>query len=111
MGMPVMGIHRDLLVNAWYSGGVNVIDFSNPTRLKELAYYDITGPGRTGSDNWSAYPYTGPTFRWGPGIPVYASDGVGVPDAAKGFVVFRTLVEKPGRHGLVDHLNPQTMDE
>lgn len=110
MGMPVMGIERDLLVNAWYSGGVNVIDFSDPTRLEELAYYDIAGAGRTGSDNWSAYPYTGPLFGQGPGIPVYASDGVGAPDAAKGFVVFRTLVEKPGRHARVDHLNPQTMD-
>jgi hypothetical protein len=25
-------------------------------------------------------------------------------------VVYRTLVQKPGRAHLVDHLNPQTMD-
>ena len=31
MGMAVMGIKRDLLVNAWYTGGVDVIDFSKPT--------------------------------------------------------------------------------
>src|SRR3990170_2348759 len=69
MGMAVMGIQRDLLVNAWYTGGVDVIDFSKPTRLKEIAYYDIAGPGPQGSDNWSAYPYTGPLFQKGPGIP------------------------------------------
>ena len=40
MGMAVMGIKRDLLVNAWYTGGVDVIDFSKPTRLKEIAYFD-----------------------------------------------------------------------
>ena len=25
-------------------------------------------------------------------------------------VVYRTLIQKVGRHGRVDHLNPQTMD-
>src|SRR5215208_4751937 len=34
MGMAVMGIKRDLLVNAWYTGGTDVIDFSKPKRLK-----------------------------------------------------------------------------
>jgi len=109
MGMAVMGLHRDLLVNAWYTGGVDVIDFSNPRVLKEIAYYDIAGPGPVGSDNWSAYPYTGPKFRTGRGIPVYASDGVHTPDSARGMVVFRTQVPKPGGRR-VDHLNPQTMD-
>jgi hypothetical protein len=110
MGMAVMGIKRDLLVNAWYTGGVDVIDFTDPTRLREIAYYDIAGPGPQGSDNWSAYPYTGPMFRRGPGIPVYASDGVRTPDSARGMEVFRTLVEKPALGARVDHLNPQTMD-
>jgi hypothetical protein len=106
MGMAVMGIQRDLLVNAWYTGGVDVIDFTKPTRLKEVAYYD---PQRD-SGTWSAYPYTGPLFRKGPGIPVYASDGVENNALAQGMVVYRTLIQKPGRHGRVDHLNPQTMD-
>jgi hypothetical protein len=106
MGMAVMGIKRDLLVNAWYTGGVNVIDFTNPTNLKEIAYYD---PIRN-SGSWSAYPYTGPLFKNGPGIPVYASDGVTNNGLAQGMVVYRTLVEKPGSD-VVDHLNPQTMDE
>jgi hypothetical protein len=106
MGMAVMGIQRDLLVNAWYTGGVDVIDFSQPTRLKEIAYYD---PERN-SGTWSAYPYTGPMFATGPGIPVYASDGVTNNALAQGMVVYRTIVEKPGKPKLVDHLNPQTMD-
>ncbi len=106
MGMAVMGIKRDLLVNAWYTGGVDVIDFSNPSRLKEIAYYD---PQRD-SGTWSAYPYTGPMFKTGPGIPVYASDGVENNALAQGMVVYRTLIQKVGRNGRVDHLNPQTMD-
>jgi hypothetical protein len=107
MGMAVMGIRRNLLVNAWYTGGVDVIDFTDPTRLREIAYYDIAGPGPAGSDNWSAYPYVGPRFRNRSGVPVYASDGVHTPDSARGMVVFRTRIEQPRQF---DHLNPQTMD-
>jgi hypothetical protein len=108
MGMAVMGIKRDLLVNAWYTGGVDVIDFSNPRRLKEIAYYD---PVRV-SGTWSAYPYAGPLFRRGPGqVPIYATDGVEDHATAQGMVVYRTnKIPRPGRKGLVDHLNPQTMD-
>jgi hypothetical protein len=106
MGMAVMGIERDLLVNAWYTGGADVIDFSQPTRLKEIAYYDPVA----NSGTWSAYPYTGPMFKTGPGIPVYASDGVTNNALAQGMVVYRTIVEKPGVPARVDHLNPQTMD-
>jgi hypothetical protein len=107
MGMAVMGIERDLLVNAWYTGGMDVIDFTKPTRLKEVAYYD---PQRD-SGTWSAYPYTGPLFKTGPGIPVYASDGVERNAIAEGMVVYRTKIQKPGKAHLVDHLNPQTMEE
>ena len=107
MGMAVMGIERDLLVNAWYTGGVDVIDFSKPTRLKEIAYYDP----QQNSGTWSAYPYTGPMFKTGPGIPVYGSDGVTNNALAEGMVVYRAIVEKPGKPKRVDHLNPQTMEE
>jgi hypothetical protein len=105
MGMAVMGIERDLLVNAWYTGGTDVIDFSQPTRLKEVAYFD---PQRD-SGTWSAYPYTGPMFRNGPGIPVYTSDGVENNAIAQGMVVYRATLPKPGVPHREDHLNPQTM--
>jgi hypothetical protein len=106
MGMTVMGVNRDLLVNAWYTGGVNVIDFSKPTRLKEVAFYDP----QQDSGTWSAYPYTGPMFKKGPGIPIYASDGVENNAIAEGMVVYRAILPKPGNRA-VDHLNPQTMEE
>ena len=106
MGMQVMGIAEDILVNAWYTGGVNVIRFTDPTALEEIAYYD---PARN-SGTWSAYPYTGPLYKTGPGIPVYATDGVTNNGLAQGMVVYRTIVQRPGKPRLVDHLNPQTMD-
>jgi hypothetical protein len=106
MGMAVMGIDRDLLVNAWYTAGVDVIDFSDPRELEEIAYYDPL----VDTGTWSAYPYTGPQFKTGPGIPVYASDGVENNALAQGMVVYRTIVQKPGKKAVVDHLNPQTME-
>jgi hypothetical protein len=109
MGLPVANFNRDLLVNAWYMGGVNVIDFSNPSAPKEIAFYDMAPFGPTGSDNWSAYSYVGPSFRRGPGIPVYASDGVHNPNSARGFVVFRANIGRPAGRAL-DHLNPQTQE-
>jgi hypothetical protein len=106
MGMTTVHPQRDLLVNAWYTGGVNVIDFTDPTALEEVAYYDRVAPGGT----WSAYPYTGPLFKTGPGIPVYASDGVTSNALSEGMVAYRTILPRPGRAHLIDHLNPQTMD-
>jgi hypothetical protein len=107
MGMTVTGIQRDLLVNAWYTGGVDVIDFTKPTRLKEVAYFDPVR--QTGT--WSAYPYTGPMFKKGPGVPVYASDGVEDNANARGMEVYRPKITKPGKSKLLDHLNPQTMED
>jgi hypothetical protein len=107
MGMTVTGIKRDLLVNAWYTGGMDVIDFTNPTRLREIAYYD---PERvTGA--WSAYPYTGPLFKKGRGVPVYVSDGVEDNENARGLEVYRPRIQRPSKSKLLDYLNPQTMEE
>lgn len=46
-----MGVQKDLLVNAWSMGGVDVIDFTNPRAPKEVAFYDMAPFGPTGSDN------------------------------------------------------------
>jgi hypothetical protein len=66
------------------------------------------GPGPAGSDNWAAYPYQGPRFRKGPGVPIYASDGVHTPDSARGLEVFQPHFGRTA--WTFDHLNPQTMD-
>jgi hypothetical protein len=106
MGMTVSGINRDILVNAWYTGGTNVINFNNPTRLREIAFYDPVA--QTG--HWSSYPYTGPLFQRGSAVPVYASDGVEDNANAQGMEVYRARIPGPNRNNLMDHMNPQTMD-
>ena len=58
--IPVPG--RDIMVQAWYQGGVSVMDFTDSTHPKEIAYFD-RGPIDPNSlvlgGSWSAYWYNG----------------------------------------------------
>lgn len=61
--VPVPG--RDILVQAWYQGGVSVIDFTDTANPVEIAYLDrgpIDEPNPTGLNlggYWSTYWYNG----------------------------------------------------
>jgi uncharacterized protein (DUF305 family) len=58
--VPVPG--RDIFVQAWYQGGISVIDFTDAARPQEIAYFDR---GPIDADNlvfggyWSTYWYHG----------------------------------------------------
>jgi hypothetical protein len=58
--VPVPG--RDIMVQGWYQGGVNVFDFTNPDRPIEIAYFD-RGPVDSArlvvGGSWGAYYYNG----------------------------------------------------
>jgi hypothetical protein len=58
--IPIPG--RDVMVQAWYQGGISVFDWTDPANPKEIAYFD-RGPvdsTRMGSGgSWSAYWYNG----------------------------------------------------
>ena len=43
LGIPVPARDRYLLVNAFYRGGSSVIDFTDPTRPREVAFGDLDG--------------------------------------------------------------------
>lgn len=111
MGLPVLTEDADLLVNAWYLGGVNVVDFSDPANPVEVAFHDVLPAGASGADNWSAYWYEGPSLA-GNNLTIYASDGVHVPAAVaangRGFNVFRANIAVDEVN--LGHLNPQTQE-
>jgi len=48
---------RYLLTSSWYEGGTTVIDFSDPARAREIAFFDAHQP--LASDAWSSYWYNG----------------------------------------------------
>ncbi|CAN5785159.1 hypothetical protein BH20GEM3_BH20GEM3_04740 [soil metagenome] len=58
--IPVPG--RDIMVQAWYQGGISVFDFTDPRNPREIAFFD-RGPvdaNRMGNGgSWSAYWYNG----------------------------------------------------
>ncbi len=58
--VPVPG--RDIEVQAWYQGGVSVMDFTDPKKPFEIAYFDrgaIDPKALVLGGDWSAYWYNG----------------------------------------------------
>ena len=58
--IPVPG--RDILVQAWYQGGISVMDFTDPKNPVEIAYFDrgpIDPKTLILGGSWSAYWYNG----------------------------------------------------
>ena len=85
---------RYVLAEAWYNGGVDVIDFDDPTRAFEVGYYDPFHP--SGDEAvWSAYWYN----RF-----IYAND------IERGQDVYVLLDRLWFGNVTFDHLNPQTQE-
>jgi hypothetical protein len=58
--IPIPG--RDIMVQAWYQGGVSVFDWSDPAHAKEIAFFDrgpIDSTRLVLGGSWSAYWYNG----------------------------------------------------
>ena len=75
--IPVPG--RDIMVQAWYQGGVSVFDFTDSAHPKEIAFFDrgpIDAKQLVIGGYWSAYWYNG---------RIYGSE------IARGLDVFRLL--------------------
>jgi hypothetical protein len=110
LGNVVPASDRYLLVNAWYTGGVDVIDFSNPRAPKEVAFYDDNG------DEWSGYWYeqngtsaTGPLNVFGTHGVEHVAHGEGEELEARGFEAF--LANVAANRVTFDHLNPQVQEQ
>jgi hypothetical protein len=58
--IPIPG--RDVMVQAWYQGGVSVFDWTDPKHPQEIAYFDrgpVDGTRLEMGGSWSAYWYNG----------------------------------------------------
>ncbi len=61
--IPVPG--RDIFVQAWYQGGISVVDFTDSSNPIEIAYFDrgpIDAEHMIGGGYWSAYWYRGKIY-------------------------------------------------
>jgi hypothetical protein len=58
--IPIPG--RDVMVQGWYQGGVSVFDWTDPSNVKEIAYFDrgpMDSTKLVSAGSWSAYWYNG----------------------------------------------------
>ena len=58
--IPIPG--RDIMVQAWYQGGISVFDWTDPTHPREIAFFDrgpMDSTKLVGAGSWSAYWYNG----------------------------------------------------
>jgi hypothetical protein len=80
---------RYLLVSAWYEGGTDVIDFTDPAHPVEVAYNDTQF-----ANAWSSYWFNGSIYATGPrGSDIFRLTGLGTSGAKR-----------------LGHLNPQTQE-
>ena len=99
--IPVPG--RDLMVQAWYQGGISIMDFTDPMNPMEIAYFDRgpLGERLMIGGSWSAYWFNG---------RIYSSE------IARGLDVLRLLpsdqlsaAEIAAAEAVMeDEINPQT---
>ncbi|WP_459714936.1 LVIVD repeat-containing protein [Actinophytocola sp. KF-1] len=93
--IPVKG--KDIMVQAWYMGGIQVWDFTDSSHPKKIGFIE-RGPAAdpdTGGGSWSAYYYNGYIFS---------------SDLGKGFDVIsiRDPRTDPAKSVRMDELNVQT---
>ncbi len=58
--IPIPG--RDVMVQAWYQGGISVFDWTDPANPVEIAFYDrgpVDSTKMESGGSWSAYWYNG----------------------------------------------------
>ncbi len=58
--IPIPG--RDIIVQAWYQGGISVFDWTDATHPREIAFFDrgpMDSTKLVGAGSWSAYWYNG----------------------------------------------------
>jgi hypothetical protein len=95
--VPIPG--RDIFVQAWYQGGVSVMDFTDAAHPFEIAYFD-RGPvdpnRRSGGGMWSVYWYNG---------YIYGSE------IARGLDIFKLVPNQYITQNEIDAANQVHFDE
>jgi hypothetical protein len=95
--VPIPG--RDILVQAWYQGGVSIVDFTDTAHPIEIAYFDrgpIDATKRALGGQWSTYWYNG---------YIYGSE------IARGVDVFKLVPNKYITQNEIDASNQVHFDE
>jgi hypothetical protein len=97
---------RDVLVSGWYNGGTTVIDFTDPSAPRQLAYYIPKDGGQAGS--WSSYWYNGYIYSNNYDEHVYSASAGGLPLVSRGIDVYRLKMRFVSKAKTLSSMNAQT---
>jgi hypothetical protein len=102
--LPIRG--RKLMSAAYYQGGNTLIDFTDPSNIREVAYADLEDTTTGMADSWSTYWYNG---------RIYVNGGLGRQGASanRGVEVFRltgSLADATRGAKRWAYSNPQTQE-
>jgi hypothetical protein len=100
--VPING-DRDLLVSGWFGGGVNLVDFTDLAKPRELAFWVAGEPDGGHSFTDAAYWYNGRIYA--ANLALAREDS---PVTRRGFEVFGLEDSVLGETLPLSHLNPQT---
>jgi hypothetical protein len=95
--IPIPG--RDIFVQAWYQGGISIVDFTDTAHPIEIAYFDrgpVDAASRAMAGYWSVYWYNG---------YIYGSE------IARGVDVFKLVPSKFITQNEIDAANQVHFDE
>ena len=102
--VPMSG-PRDVVVTGWFGGGVNLVDFTDPSRPREIAFWM-----RSGLDGEHSFPYAGYWYNGHVYTGNTALRGMDEPVTDRGFDVF--TVDHPVLSTAIrlSHMNAQTQE-
>lgn len=100
--IPMRG--RNVLVSAWYNGGTEVIDFTDPAAPREIGYYLAKEPAV--ADTWSSYWYNGLIY-----VNNFDEDVGSSTARSRGLDVLRLAEPSIASAAIsLPHLNPQVQE-
>ena len=102
--VPMSG-PRDIVVTGWFGGGVNLIDFTDPSSPREIAFWVRSGLDGEHSFAYAGYWYDGYVYAGNTGLA-----GIDEPATHRGFDVF--AVDHPALRRAIrlPHMNAQTQE-
>jgi hypothetical protein len=102
---------KDVLVSSWYAGATSVIDFTDPSKPTQLAYYipsETTSPDKqpTEAAAWSSYWYNGYVYSNN-----FDEDVNSISKRSRGLDVFKVDLPAVNKGALrLPRLNPQVQE-
>ena len=105
---------KDILVSSWYTGATSVIDYTDPARAKQVAFYipnerSTPQAERSEAAAWSSYWYNGYVYSNNYHSANSPTDATN-PGVRRGFDVFGVTLPELADEIRLDRLNPQLQE-